>query len=216
MSRSPKKPYHHGDLKRALVNTARSLCESEGPSALSFRRLAEATNVSHAAPLAHFPDRLSLNAAVAAEGFRELRAHLAPLAAEPAAHRRRLIEALLSYLRFALERPGLYRAMNAPELSTRLSEPGGQPGVGGRLESPWMELQEQKAAVFRKFLDLVLAGQQAGEFRKDASAERAARLFAALVEGLALRILEEKPGLHGDRLKEAEPLLELALGAIAP
>ncbi len=75
MSRSPR-PYHHGDLKRALVDAALELLEREGPGALTFRRLAELVDVSHAAPLAHFPDRAALDAAIATRGYRRLEERL--------------------------------------------------------------------------------------------------------------------------------------------
>jgi len=76
MSRSRNKPYHHGDLKRALLEAAKRLLEFEGTDALSFRRLAELVGVSHAAPLAHFPDRRCLDASLASQGFRELQDRL--------------------------------------------------------------------------------------------------------------------------------------------
>jgi len=45
-------------------------------SALGIRLVADLTGSSHAAPLFHFPDRLCLVAAVAAEGFRRQTQHV--------------------------------------------------------------------------------------------------------------------------------------------
>src|SRR5829696_8419748 len=66
------RPYHHGDLRRALVDTARRLLESEGPSALSLRAVAREAGVSPAAPYHHFKDKGELLDAVAQEGWQLL------------------------------------------------------------------------------------------------------------------------------------------------
>ena len=63
------RPYHHGDLRRALIDAARRLLESEGPSALSLRAVAREAGVSPAAPYHHFKDKGELLDAVAGEGW---------------------------------------------------------------------------------------------------------------------------------------------------
>ena len=63
------KPYHHGDLRRALVEAAERILENEGPSALSLRAVAREAGVSAAAPYHHFKDKNELLAAIAQEGF---------------------------------------------------------------------------------------------------------------------------------------------------
>ena len=63
------RPYHHGDLRRALVDAARRLLEAEGPSALSLRAVAREAGVSPAAPYHHFKDKAELLDAVAQEGW---------------------------------------------------------------------------------------------------------------------------------------------------
>src|SRR5690349_24505577 len=66
------RPYHHGDLRRALVDAARRLLEAEGPSALSLRAVAREAGVSPAAPYHHFKDKAELLDAVAQEGWEML------------------------------------------------------------------------------------------------------------------------------------------------
>src|SRR6266702_4455466 len=63
------KPYHHGDLSRALVQAARRILENEGPAALSLRAVAREAGVSPAAPYHHFKDKGELLEAVAGEGW---------------------------------------------------------------------------------------------------------------------------------------------------
>src|SRR5581483_10241605 len=66
------RPYHHGDLRRALVDAARRILEAEGPSALSLRAVAREAGVSPAAPYHHFKDKGELLEAVAQEGWQML------------------------------------------------------------------------------------------------------------------------------------------------
>ena len=49
-----EKSYHHGDLRRALIETGIEFIKQEGEEALSLRRIAEMCGVSNAAPYAHF------------------------------------------------------------------------------------------------------------------------------------------------------------------
>jgi AcrR family transcriptional regulator len=100
--------YHHGDLRAALLRTAGEILEKEGLGALSLREVARRTGVSHNAPYRHVPDRDSLLAALAEEGFREFGD---ALASRP---RPEMGEA---YVAFALEHPQRFRLMfgGAPE-----------------------------------------------------------------------------------------------------
>ena len=66
------RPYHHGDLRRALLDEAVASLRESGTAALSLRDLARRAGVSHAAPAHHFGDKRGLLTAVAAEGYRRL------------------------------------------------------------------------------------------------------------------------------------------------
>jgi AcrR family transcriptional regulator len=70
------RPYHHGDLPRALLDAAVQAILEVGPAAVSLRDLARRAGVSHAAPAHHFGDKAGLLTAVAADGFRRLAATL--------------------------------------------------------------------------------------------------------------------------------------------
>src|ERR1700678_1614444 len=63
---------HHGDLRNALRQAARSILEEEGLGALSLRAVARKAGVSHAAPYRHFPNHEALLVELALEGFAEL------------------------------------------------------------------------------------------------------------------------------------------------
>jgi AcrR family transcriptional regulator len=62
-------PYHHGDLRRALVVAAREELHEVGRDALSLRAVARRAGVSHTAAYHHFKDKAALLAEIAAEGF---------------------------------------------------------------------------------------------------------------------------------------------------
>ena len=68
-SPAAKRNYHHGDLRRALLDAAWRLVAEKGLAALTLRELARAAGVSHAAPYHHFPTRTALLDALAEEGF---------------------------------------------------------------------------------------------------------------------------------------------------
>ena len=104
------RPYHHGDLRRALVDAARRLLEAEGPSALSLRAVAREAGVSPAAPYHHFKDKAELLDAVAQEGWDILQVQMAE-AKNSDKGRHQLTALGLAYVCFARDNPALYRVM---------------------------------------------------------------------------------------------------------
>jgi AcrR family transcriptional regulator len=104
----PDRPYHHGDLRRAILHAALDVIAADGPSALSLRDLARRAGVSHAAPAHHFKDRTGLLTAIAAEGHALLAATLAEAGD--------LRDAGVRYVRFAREHPAHFQVMFRPEL----------------------------------------------------------------------------------------------------
>src|SRR4051812_26419852 len=66
------RPYHHGNLREALLDAGERALESGGAANLSLRELARAAGVSHAAPRRHFADKQALLDALAVAGFERL------------------------------------------------------------------------------------------------------------------------------------------------
>src|SRR6185369_13923361 len=104
------RPYHHGDLRRALVAAARRLREAEGPTALSLRAVAREAGVSPAAPYHHFKDKAELLDAVAQEGWELLELSMAE-AKDQAEGRGQMTALGIAYVCFARDNPALYRVM---------------------------------------------------------------------------------------------------------
>jgi AcrR family transcriptional regulator len=105
------RPYHHGDLRRALVDAARQLLERDGPNALSLRAVAREAGVSPAAPYHHFKDKSELLDAVAEQGWAMLSEFLVGTKTTSTDMRDKVSEVGLSYVKFARAHPALYRLM---------------------------------------------------------------------------------------------------------
>jgi AcrR family transcriptional regulator len=105
------RPYHHGDLRRALIDAASRVLEAEGPSALSLRAVAREAGVSPAAPYHHFKDKSELLEAVAGEGWTLLDGAITKARAEAATPADALDEIGVAYVCFARENPAIYRVM---------------------------------------------------------------------------------------------------------
>lgn len=106
------KTYHHGDLRAALLTAAMRMLEKR--ESFSLRAVARRAGVSPTAPYRHFADRAALESALAAEGFRALKADLSRGNELPSSVER-LLEFGVSYVDFALRRPALFRLMFGQE-----------------------------------------------------------------------------------------------------
>ena len=143
-----KVDYHHGDLRRALIETAVKTIAQHGFDALSLRELAARAGVSPGAPYHHFSNRTELLASIAEEGFARLEAQL--IAARDAApdNASARLEALgLAYVTFAVSSLGYFRVM-----------------FHGDLKSP--SPTEAGSRTFHILRDAVVACQQAGQAPK--------------------------------------------------
>ena len=108
---SENKPYHHGDLRRALLDAAEKVLERDGPGGLSLRAVAREAGVSPAAPYHHFKDKEELMLAVGKAGFTKLNVVLAAAATDHPDLGERLSDIGLAYVEFAQDHPATYRVM---------------------------------------------------------------------------------------------------------
>ncbi len=111
------KPYHHGNLQAALLESAISLIADVGPAGFTLREVARRAGVSHNAPYRHFRDKDELLARVAAQGYKELGKAMTDAAARQANALDALREAGLAYVSFALRRPEHFTVMFDAPLS---------------------------------------------------------------------------------------------------
>jgi AcrR family transcriptional regulator len=115
-------PYHHGNLRPVLVDTAVALARTTGPDGVVLREVARRAGVSHNAAYRHFEDRAALLAEVSDRAMAELeqamtvRIEAVTLTDPTARALERLRETGRSYVAFALGEPGLFAvAFSAPE-----------------------------------------------------------------------------------------------------
>ena len=111
MTTKDTRPYHHGNLRRAVLDAAIAVIAESGSDALSLRQLASRIGVSHGAPAHHFGDRAGLLTAVAAEGY-----DLLGDALEVAHQQGDFLEVGLAYVRFAVDHPAHFLVMYQPSL----------------------------------------------------------------------------------------------------
>lgn len=107
-----KRPYHHGDLRAALINAALSLIDEHGVKGLALSDAAHLAGVSVAAPYRHFKDKEALLAEIAVEGFTIFRDALARAAhSHPDDQVKRLVEMGVAYVDFALHHRAHFKVM---------------------------------------------------------------------------------------------------------
>lgn len=193
--------YHHGDLRRALLQAALQTIQRDGVAGVTLRAVGEALGVSRTALYRHFASKSALLSAVAAEGFRLLRASL--LAAWDGAGRGRDGFAAMgqAYVRFAVANPSHYRVM-----------------FGGALEcaDPDPELEREGAAAFQTLVDAIVAQQRDGLVRPDAPL-LLARFVWANVHGIAMLALDgQLPPEPGDVERLTRYAAERLAAAMAP
>jgi AcrR family transcriptional regulator len=108
----PTRPYHHGDLRQAVLTAAIAVLDESGPTQLSLRDLARRAGVSHAAPAHHFGDKAGLLTAVAAQGY-QLLADTLTAARQRSAD---FLEVGVAYVRFAVDHRAHFEVMFRPDL----------------------------------------------------------------------------------------------------
>jgi AcrR family transcriptional regulator len=114
----PKRGYHHGNLREALIRAALNLIREKGPAGFTFAEAARAAGVSPAAPYRHFRDRDALMADVASQGFGAFSAALSKAWNKGAPSPRIAFERLgAAYLEFARTEPAYFSAMFESGLS---------------------------------------------------------------------------------------------------
>lgn len=163
--------YHHGDLRRALVASARELLREGGVAALTIRAAADRTGVTVAAPYRHFADKDALLAAVLVDGLADLRQGLDATADTASARTDPLtrLHALGHHVvDLALAEPVLVRLL----LST-------EQGSGSRPE-----VEDAVAQTFACFAEAIDEAVDAGAVEV-ASTEDALVMMRCVVQGLA-------------------------------
>jgi AcrR family transcriptional regulator len=185
-----ERPYHHGNLRTALLEQAERTVRERGVQALSLRELAREVGVSHGAPRRHFPDRQALLDALAEAGFARLGAELRR-AADGAGEdfEARLQATAAAYVRFATHDAALLELMFA-----------------GKHRDESGTLHEAADRAFAVMLELIGQGQAEGALERG-EPERVGLVLFATLQGIA--------ALVTSGIVQPEQLDELVADAIA-
>jgi AcrR family transcriptional regulator len=168
----PRDRYHHGDLRRALLNEALRTIQHDGVEALTLRTIALRLGVSRTALYRHFVDKRALLSGVATEGFRMLKEHL--LQAWGSGGVRAFNAMGVAYIRFAMANPSHYRVM-----------------FGGFVDNAPRdaELIRESTAAFQALVDALTSLQKEGSVRGDDTVQLARFIWAA-VHGISMLIID--------------------------
>ena len=110
-TQSDERPYHHGDLRCAIIRAALEILRETQSLEFSLRELARRAGVSHNAPYKHFADKRELLAAVSAAGFETLTKRMAHEMARLRDPREQLFAVLRAYIDHGVKNPALYSLM---------------------------------------------------------------------------------------------------------
>ncbi|WP_175820912.1 TetR/AcrR family transcriptional regulator [Burkholderia sp. BCC0419] len=179
-----QKTYHHGDLRRAIIETALDTLQEQQGWQFTLREIARRANVSHSAPYRHFPDKAALLHELALIGFDRLHDDLVA-SVDPAADAPDVLLALAhAHLAFGQRNPDLYRLMFAAD--------AGEPSD--------IHLDPHVQAPFLLVVEILEHGQRAGRIRPRPALGQATACWAHL-HGLTMlaidgRLVREKVGDH--------------------
>ena len=183
IERQKPKPYHHGDLRNALIQAGLELLAEGGAQELDLRKVARRAGVSHAAPYRHFANKQALIAAINEEGFHMLaeriRSTLNEVSDEPS---EQLLGVALAYVRFAKENPWLMREMFS----------------GITIERETFEsLHTASKSVYRLYAEVIRSGQERGKI-VDGDPTALAGVLWSVLHGLAMLIIENQMRPYAD------------------
>jgi AcrR family transcriptional regulator len=164
---SAARPYHHGNLRQAVLDQAATVVRERGAAELSLRELAATIGVTHAAPRRYFPNRQELLDAIAVDGFARLGTRLREAAEASPDYRNQIRSIARAYTDFTVSEANLVELMFAHKHGT------GRRAVG-----------ESAAAAFAPMLQVFRRGQAEG-ILPNHDPERMGLIFLATLQGLA-------------------------------
>jgi len=179
--------YHHGNLRRALLDAALVLFVERGAFDFTLRELARKAGVTHNAPYRHFAGKAELLTALREDGFAMLAEACRSRLGEESDPRIRVRLLGEAYVRFAIEHPHHFRLM--------LHNP-----LGGAADS--------KGEAFAMLRETLADAQKSGVVRDDLSARELALGAWSLVHGLASLLVEGNVPSDEARLRRYVRLLD--------
>jgi AcrR family transcriptional regulator len=201
-SRRPNsRPYHHGNLARALLEAALALLDETQDWAFSLREVARRAGVSHNAPYKHFPEKRDLLAAVAARGFEALAERTLSSLEGLTEARARLLACGRAFVAHGIANPALYRLM----FSAMLTSPN-----AGRPSIEKAAAAKARAIVDAALVDAALSGAFPSSMANPREGAAASLAMWSILHGLTMLAIDDFVGPP----KEVETLVDPILGAL--
>ena len=104
-------PYHHGNVKGALISAAKELLKTEKVDSLSLRRLAKEVGITPTAVYNHFSDKDALIAAIKIESFGQFNSYLQEYCAEQEDPEQSLADLGFAYYMFSKQFPSQFEVL---------------------------------------------------------------------------------------------------------
>jgi AcrR family transcriptional regulator len=186
--------YHHGDLRRAVIDTALQIIAEQGIESLTLREIAQRIGVSRMAPYRHFENKAVLLVALAEEGFQSLFVHTqAALAQSPPDLLVKLQAVCVAYILYAVDNPVHYRVMFDSSLSNRKIHPS---------------LYAAALQSFNCLMTIITECQQ-HKLIRSGDAQELAQIHWSLLHGLSMLYIDRQFATMG-----CAPIEELANSAL--
>jgi AcrR family transcriptional regulator len=190
------KPYHHGDLRGALLQASLELLRHPASGDFTLREIARRAGVSHNAPYRHFRDKDDLLAAIAEQGFERLTAAIQSAAGKGQTPFQQLQSAGIAYVEFAQAQPEHFSVMFSIDLR----------------ESRHVSAKAAAEKCFAELVNLVVASRQA-QSPRSVPPETAALVAWTQVHGIAVLALRGQLRFRSRReIKEFAKLATEAIG----
>lgn len=195
--------YHHGDLRRALIEAGIELLDDGGVEAAGLRAAARKAGVSHAAPSRHFRDVAAFVAAIAAACFEQLAESMASARMTSSDSVSGFRATGLAYVSFALDHPNRFRVLSHPLVSNKASFP---------------ELRDASERTFVVLRQAIIDAQAEGTVRSDDPATVALAAWS-MAHGLAILLVDQQlqgKGYAADPQQLTDNILEHLYEGLRP
>ena len=181
MASNPKpdrKAYHHGDLRKALLDDAVKLLREEGEAGLSMRNLAARAGVSRTAAYHHFEGKHALLCAVAEEGFKRFGKVFYPpeMEGDDTLNEQRIQRFVQDYIKFATGNSEYYDLMFGSQL--------------WKTEKLTETLTQEAYRTFRGYVDGIRGWQESGQISKKLDPLRYAQVSWSTLHGMSRLLID--------------------------
>ena len=192
------RPYHHGNLRQALIDAGLKLIGKKGVRALTLREIGTRVGVSRMAAYRHFSDKADLLAAIREAGFEQFADALEQARSKAGkTFSSRLKAMAVAYVRFAAEHPAHFEVM----FGWNPHQPPPRSPAGARA--------------FGILEQTIREGQETGDVRSGDSVVLA-RLVWAEVHGISMLGLAPDLSLRGPGRRFVEFCAEILEIGLAP